>query len=338
METFILFSNSHKVTDAPIVLLLDGHNSHESDAFHEAMFQHNIIVIAFPSKCTHKLQPLDVVIFAQTQRHWSSHCNNCIIHHVKMDHYNIIQEYMEIHPQLMTPKLLHSAFSTTGIFLFNDTLFTNDNFASAKFFSHMMHVSESFPTEVPTSPLAASDVSDIEMSSNKSNSPESVAADAPVAQTHFSWETDSEDFDYEHPSHLTAPTAAATPTEALPIPSQLIMPTVPITGTITSSSPLVHATCTTLASCPLCITPSTPPIPAPPTLSHYVGAYKSPRPWDASSVDTSSQATHYYTHSQASQMASLSLGSSPAISISITLDPTQVPQPQSVQELLGENH
>ncbi len=191
-------------------------------------------------------------------------------------------------------------------------------------------VPESFPTEVPTSPLAASDVSDIEMSSNKSNSPESVAADAPVAQTHFSWETDSEDFDYEHPSHLTAPTAAATPTEALPIPSQLIMPAVPITGTITSSSPLVHATCTTLASCPLCITPSTPPIPAPPTLSHYMGAYKLPRPWDASSVDTGSQATHYYTHSQASQMASLSLGSSPAISISITLDPTQAPQPQSV--------
>jgi hypothetical protein len=39
-------------------------------------------------------------------------------------------------------------------------------------------------------------------------------------------------------------------------------------------------------------------------------------------------------------MPSLSLGSesSPALSISITLDPTQVPQPQSIQELLGENH
>jgi len=86
----------------------------------------------------------------------------------------------------MTPKLLHSAFSTIGIFLFNNTLFTNNNFASVKSFSHMMHIPESFPTEVPTSPLAASDVSDIEMLSNESNSPESMAADAPVAQTHFS--------------------------------------------------------------------------------------------------------------------------------------------------------
>ena len=66
LKTFILFANSHKVTDAPVVLLLDGHNSHELDAFCEAVFQHNIIIITFPSKCTHKLQPLDVVIFAHT--------------------------------------------------------------------------------------------------------------------------------------------------------------------------------------------------------------------------------------------------------------------------------
>jgi hypothetical protein len=55
METFILFANDHKVTDAPVVLLLNGHNSHESDTFRKAAFQNNIIVIAFPSKCTHKL-------------------------------------------------------------------------------------------------------------------------------------------------------------------------------------------------------------------------------------------------------------------------------------------
>ena len=285
------------------------HNSHKSDAFHEAAFQHNIIVIAFPSKCTHKLQPLNVIIFAHTQHHWSSHCDNCIIHHVKMDRYNIIQEYMEIRPWSMTPKVLHSVFSTTGIFLFNDTLFTNNDFAPAKSFSHTMHVPESFPTEVPTSPLATSDVSDLEMSSNESDSAESVDTDAPAAQAHLSWETDSEDFDYKHPSHLTSPAAATMPTEALPIPSQLIMPAVPIIGTITSSSPLMHATYTTLASCPSHITPPTPPIPASPTMSHYMGASKSPRPWDAASIDASSQATHYYTRSQASQMASLSLGS-----------------------------
>ena len=37
-------------------------------------------------------------------------------------------------------------------------------------------------------------------------------------------------------------------------------------------------------------------------------------------------------------MPSLSLDSLSALSISIALDPTQVPQPQSIQKLLGENH
>jgi len=48
------------------------------------------------------------------------------------------------------------------------------------------------------------------------------------------------------------------------------------------------------------------------------------------SIDAGSQAMRYYTCSQASQMASLSLGSSPAISVSIALNLTQAPQPQSV--------
>jgi hypothetical protein len=90
IETFIPFSNNHKVTDAPILLLLNGHNLHKLDAFRKAAFKHNIIIITFPSKCTHKLQPLDVVIFAQTQRHWSNHCDNRIVYHVKINHYNII--------------------------------------------------------------------------------------------------------------------------------------------------------------------------------------------------------------------------------------------------------
>jgi hypothetical protein len=79
---------------------------------------------------------------------------------------------------------------------------------------------------------------------------------------------------------------------------------------------------------------------APPTVSHYVGTPESPRPSDAASVDMDPHATHmspYYTRSQVSQITSLSVHSSPAISISIALNPAQAPQPQSIQELLSEN-
>ncbi len=73
-----------------------------------------------------------------------------------------------------------------------------------------------------------------------------------------------------------------------------------------------------------------PPVPAPPTVSHYMGT----------SNDAGPHATHtssYFTCSQASQMTSLSLNSLPTLSVSLALNPIQSPQPQSIQELLGEN-
>jgi hypothetical protein len=218
-EMFIPFANNHKVTNMPVVLLLNGHNLHESDMFCEAAFQHQIIVVTFPSKCTHKLQPLDVIIFTQVQCLWLNHCDKHIVQHIKMDHYNIIQEYMEIHPWSMTPKLLRSAFSTTGTFPFNDALFTDNDFASAKSFSYTMHVPMSFPVEVPSSPpFVLSDFSDLETSGNNSNSAESMAVDAPAE--HHSWDTDSSDFNYklalDCPFHLPVPTAAATPPDIPP--------------------------------------------------------------------------------------------------------------------------
>ena len=93
---------------------------------------------------------------------------------------------MEICLWSMTPKLMHLAFSTTGIFPFNDTLFTNDDFAPVKSFSYIMHIPKSFPTEVPSSPPVVSDVSDLKTLGNKSDPAESIATDASAAQTHHS--------------------------------------------------------------------------------------------------------------------------------------------------------
>ena len=74
----------------PVILLLDSHNLYELNIFCEAAFQHQIIVAAFPSKCTHKLQPPDVIVFTQVQRLWLNYCDKHIVQHIKMDCYNII--------------------------------------------------------------------------------------------------------------------------------------------------------------------------------------------------------------------------------------------------------
>ena len=86
---------------------------------------------------------------------------------------------MEKHPWSMTPELLHPAFSTTGIFFFNNTLFTDNDFTPAMSFSHTMHIPKTFPAEVPSSPPAvSSNFSGPETLGNKFNSAESIAVDA----------------------------------------------------------------------------------------------------------------------------------------------------------------
>jgi len=177
-QTFIPFSRTHKLNDTPIILFLDGHDSHETDNIRSIAFEHDVIIIAFPSKCTHKLQPLDVTVFAQTQRQWTNHCDNRICEGIKMDRYNIIEEYMAVREASMTPKLMRSAFSTTGIFPFNPNVFTDHDFAPAKSFSSSAFAPDSFPHEVPSSSPIPSDMSDCDISSDGDDS------DADTSKTH----------------------------------------------------------------------------------------------------------------------------------------------------------
>src|SRR6267142_2042636 len=95
-QTFIPFATTHKLNDDPILLLLDGHNSHETDKLRAAAYKHNIFVLAFPSKCTHKLQPLNVIVFTQVQCQWAAHCDHCIYENIVMNCYNVIPKYMQV--------------------------------------------------------------------------------------------------------------------------------------------------------------------------------------------------------------------------------------------------
>jgi len=107
-ETFIPFANAHKINDTPILLLLDGHDSHETDELRMVAYEHNIFILAFPSKCTHKLQPLDVTVFAQIQCKWSSHCDCRIYDSITMNRYNVVPEYMEVRTASV---MIHPNFS-----------------------------------------------------------------------------------------------------------------------------------------------------------------------------------------------------------------------------------
>lgn len=156
-EVFVPFANSKCIShDKLIVLNLDGHDSHESTAMKRLGQKHNIVIFCFPSKCTHKLQPLDVAVFSSVQRAWPSHCDKQLAEGVAINRYNVVHEYLKIW-HVITPDLMKKAFAKTRIYPFNPEIFTDEDFAPSMASSTVAHVPPSYPTEVPSSPPADDD-------------------------------------------------------------------------------------------------------------------------------------------------------------------------------------
>src|SRR5260370_14991051 len=62
-----------KNKDQPRLLLLDGHNSHYTLDFMKYAALANIVVLCYPTHCTHVLQRLNVVAFSGFKKIWMQH-------------------------------------------------------------------------------------------------------------------------------------------------------------------------------------------------------------------------------------------------------------------------
>ena len=308
-ETFIPFATAHKINDAPILLLLDGHDSHETDKLRTLAYDHNIFILAFPSKCTHKLQPLDIMVFAQVQCQWSSHCDRHIIENIAIDRYSVIPEYMKVRAASMKPKLIRSAFSCTSILPFNPHVFTNVDFAPARSFSIIPQVPGSFPVDIPSSSPVPSNVSDSASSCSDLSSDKSEGqSDTNIHPLSMDWEMDSDDDDtaYKPPSSHGSSLSLthflpSTSSSYISVPSLFSVPMSPM---LTDTS--AHAKCT-------------------PSISEAEQVDDLPVNTDTPNHN----ASHHMTHLQ-------NTASSTALSISAALDHNQAPIPKSMEELNAE--
>ena len=146
---------------------MDGHDTHEAPALKRAVYKRlddedlEIIIFCFPSKTTHKCQPLDVVLFAHVERKWQEVCNKCIKDRITINRYNVIPLYVRGTQGAMTKELIKVAFEKTGIYPINRQVFELEDFAPSKALSSTAHVPDTFPDNVPSSdPMVPSDVED----------------------------------------------------------------------------------------------------------------------------------------------------------------------------------
>ncbi|KIL54744.1 hypothetical protein M378DRAFT_91977 [Amanita muscaria Koide BX008] len=157
-QKFMPFACSKRVDKSkPIVLILDGHESHESWELRRKIYAFSdceIVVFCFPSKTTHKLQPLDVVVFSPVGRKWREHCDMILHKGILITRYNVIPEYLKVREKAVTKDLIRTAFSKTGIYPVNRNVFSEEDFAPSMASSSSAHVPASFPNDIPSSDTA----------------------------------------------------------------------------------------------------------------------------------------------------------------------------------------
>lgn len=173
-QCFIPYAYKNRVSDTkPIILFVDGHDSHETVALRRLVYNESdrlgieFIIICFPSKCTHMLQPLDVLIYKQVKAAWLKHCDKVTVKEgKKIGRYNFIDEYMAEGSghEAIKDHLCVNSFRKTGIHPVDRTVFPESAFAPSHSTSSRSHVPSSCPDEIPSSdpaiPTDAEDCSD----------------------------------------------------------------------------------------------------------------------------------------------------------------------------------
>lgn len=155
VNVFIPKSTALNTTGKPIILLLDGHQSHVSDAMKQLAFENNIFLFCLPPKTTHKLQPLDALIFAAIQAAWSKLCEERAIENRIITLDTAFEAYMEARKDGMKEATIVKSWEKTGHWPINPNIFTDEDYAPSIAYSTNRLAPEGYPEEVPSSPPAA---------------------------------------------------------------------------------------------------------------------------------------------------------------------------------------
>jgi hypothetical protein len=169
-SVFLPFVKARRIDSSiPIVLTLDSHDTHKQHELKHVLYklldQENleVILFCFPSKTTHKCQPLDVVVFSAVERRWQAACTDHATRGISIDWFTVIPTYIQAMWSVMTPHLIAKAFKKTGLYPVNRFVFTLEDFAPSKASSTIAYVPETFPDDFPASdPIELSDAETIQ--------------------------------------------------------------------------------------------------------------------------------------------------------------------------------
>lgn len=128
MDHFI--KQSHSSQENPSLLVYDNLEAHISIEVIDKARAAGVHIITLPPHCSHKLQPLDVAVFASFKAHYNSACDTWLVRNPgqTITIYNVADLVGVAFENAFTPKNIKSGFSKSGIYPFNDQIFTDVDF------------------------------------------------------------------------------------------------------------------------------------------------------------------------------------------------------------------
>ena len=153
-KSFILQATAHNLYGKPILLIYDGHGSHETHPMHQLAVNNNIILLSLSPHTTHKLQPLDVRVFGPFWHAWVDQYDEVLEDiGTEIPQQDFVKEYMDVQNTTFSTNSIAKVFKSCSIYPFNSDVFSHHNFAPSIPSLVQGFVPSMFPVQaVPTLP------------------------------------------------------------------------------------------------------------------------------------------------------------------------------------------
>lgn len=131
LKHFIKFSKASR--EHRVLLVLDNHDSHITPNGINLCRQNGITLLTLPPHTSHKLQPLDRTVFGPFKAYYNQVADDFMVNHPgqPMKIQDIPELVGKAFPKAFTPTNIQKGFSSTGIYPFNSSVFSDEDFLGA---------------------------------------------------------------------------------------------------------------------------------------------------------------------------------------------------------------